>query len=204
MRRNRLRVAAIGAVSLGLAGCFWPAPGAGPGRTAYNSFETEITPATVPALALEWTATGDGGAMGPPITSLRGVHASDPVGVYAFSFDTGARLWTQPVPPTAPFVVGPVVADGDRVVLGYGFGNLGGNWITSVRDAEKVRAPRRRTRRSRRRSTRMSWRKSSATSATRRDGEGLRGLLRRGYRRTVNASGALRRPRPSRTRSFAE
>jgi hypothetical protein len=36
------------------------------------------------------------------------------------------------------------------------------------------------------------------------DGEGLRGLLRSGYRRTVNASGALRRPRPSRTRSFAE
>jgi outer membrane protein assembly factor BamB len=135
MRRNGLRVAAIGAVSLGLAGCFWPAPGAGPGRTAYNSFETEITPATVADLALEWTATGDGAAMGPPITSLRGVHASDPVGVYAFSFDTGARLWTQPVPPTAPFVVGPVVADGDRVVLGYGFGNLGGNWITSVRDA---------------------------------------------------------------------
>jgi outer membrane protein assembly factor BamB len=135
MRRYGLRVAVIGLVSLGLAGCFWPAPGAGPGRTAHNPFETEITPATVADLALVWTATGDGGAMGPPVTSLRGVHVSDNLGVYAFSFDTGTRLWAQPVPPTAPFVVGPVVASGDRVVLGYGFGNLGGNWITSFRDA---------------------------------------------------------------------
>jgi outer membrane protein assembly factor BamB len=136
MRRYGLRVAAIGASCLGLAGCFWPAPGAGPGRTALNPFETEITPATVADLDLVWTATGDGGAaLGPPVTSLRGVHVADFVGIYTFSFDTGARLWTQPVPSTAPFIVGPVVADGDRVVLGYGFGNLGGHWTTSVRDA---------------------------------------------------------------------
>lgn len=136
MRRYGLRVAAIGAACLGLAGCFWPAPGAGPGRTSFNPFETEITPATVADLALVWTATGDGGAgMGPPVTSLRGVHASDFVGMYTFSFDTGERLWSQPVDPTAPFTVGPVVADNDRVVLGYGFGNLGGHWTTSIRDA---------------------------------------------------------------------
>ena len=47
MRRYGLRVATIGAACLGLAGCFWPAPGAGPGRTSFNPFEKEITPATV-------------------------------------------------------------------------------------------------------------------------------------------------------------
>jgi PQQ-like domain len=135
MRRNGFRVAAICAVAVGLAGCFWPSPGAGPGRSAHNSFETEINGGTVNGLVLKWTATGDGGAITAPVTSLRGVHVSDPVGFYAFSFDTGARLWTTPVPPSAPFVLGPVVADGDRVALGFGFGNLGGHWTTTFEDA---------------------------------------------------------------------
>jgi outer membrane protein assembly factor BamB len=135
MRRNSFRVAAICAVAVGLAGCFWPAPGAGPGRTANNAFESDITPATVAGLGLVWTATGDGGAMTAPVTSLRGVHVSDPLGFYAFSFDTGARLWTTSIPPSFPATVGPVVADGDRVVLGFGFGNLGGHWTTTFADA---------------------------------------------------------------------
>jgi hypothetical protein len=70
--------------------------GAGPGRTAHNSFETEINGGTVNGLVLKWTATGDGGAITAPVTSLRGVHVSDPVGFYAFSFDTGAPALDDP------------------------------------------------------------------------------------------------------------
>jgi outer membrane protein assembly factor BamB len=134
MRQYGLRVAAIGAVSLGFAGCFWPAPGAGPGRISQNVFETDITVATVADLAVVWTATGDGGAIDAPVTSLRAVHTSDDFGSYAFSFDTGARLWSQPMVEN-PTNQASVVADGDRVVLGYGIANLGGRWTTSFRDA---------------------------------------------------------------------
>ena len=48
---------------------------------------------------------------------------------------TGDRLWEQLVAPQSPMIMGQPVADGPRVVLGYGFGNLGGRWTTEVRDA---------------------------------------------------------------------
>ncbi len=94
-RRTGRRVAAAVAASLALGGCLWPAPGAGPGRTASNSFESELTTATVADLGLLWTATGDGGRMSGAVTSIRAVHAYDFDGLYAFDFNTGARLWSQ-------------------------------------------------------------------------------------------------------------
>ncbi|HEY7071927.1 MAG TPA: PQQ-binding-like beta-propeller repeat protein [Acidimicrobiales bacterium] len=134
-RRFGRRAAAIVAVSAGLGGCFWPAPGAGPGRTASNVFESEITAATVAGLELEWTATGDGGPMREAVTSDRAVHAYDANGAYAFDPGTGGRLWSVPNPVVGIGTIGPVVADGEQVVLGYGFGNLGGHWTTAILDA---------------------------------------------------------------------
>jgi outer membrane protein assembly factor BamB len=134
MRRNRFRVAAICVVAVGLAGCFWPAPGAGPGRTAHNVFETEITSATVAGLRLVWSVHGDGAMMDNPVTSVRGVHAFDYKGFYAFSFETGARLWTTRMPTDFPAQTGPVVADGDRVVIGY-HTTVPDQWTTTFEDA---------------------------------------------------------------------
>jgi hypothetical protein len=95
-RRDGVRAAAIVAVCAGLGGCFWPAPGAGPGRTASNAFESEITTATVAELELLWTATGDGEPMREAVTSVRAVHAYDANGAYAFDTGTGGRLWSVP------------------------------------------------------------------------------------------------------------
>lgn len=135
-RRDGVRAAAIVGVCAGLGGCFWPAPGAGPGRTASNVFESEITTATVADLELLWTATGDGGPMREAVTSVRAVHAYDANGAYAFDTGTGGRLWSVPNPVEGIGTIGPVVADGEQVVLGYGFGNLGGaNWTTAILDA---------------------------------------------------------------------
>jgi outer membrane protein assembly factor BamB len=134
--RHVRRAAAVFAVGLGLGGCFWPVPGAGPGRTATNPFETEITTATVAELELLWTATGDGGPMREAVTSLRAVHAYDANGAYAFDAGTGGRLWSVPNPVVGIGTIGPVVADGEQVVLGFGYGNLGGNWTTATLDAD--------------------------------------------------------------------
>lgn len=132
MRHGR-QLAVATAAALVLAGCFWPAPGAEPGRSASNAVESGITPATVAGLHVVWTGTGDGASMGPPVVSTAGVHAADSRALYAFGSGNGARLWAQPVAP--PGVIGPGVVDGDRVVVGFGFGNLGGHWTTAALDA---------------------------------------------------------------------
>jgi len=135
MRQHRHLLAVV-ALSVASAGCFWTAPGAGPGRASHNVFETAITPATVGHLVELWAASGDGTGMGEPVTSDVAIHAADSAGAYALSPATGDRLWEQLVVPESPMIMGQPVADGPRVVLGYGFGNLGGRWTTEVRDAQ--------------------------------------------------------------------
>lgn len=118
MRRRRAW-AGLGALVLGLSGCFWPAPGGGPSRTGHNPFETAITPATVGDLEVAWAAaTGGGPVLHDPVVSDAGVH----VGVQSgptlsvdtlFTFDTasGALRWQKD---RAGAFVGPAVfADGD-------------------------------------------------------------------------------------------
>jgi outer membrane protein assembly factor BamB len=115
------------ALTVALAGC-WPAPAQGPDRSAYNPFETVITPGTVGTLAPVWTATTDGAAdgrarVGPPVVSNVGVHVSDGGSLYGFGLATGARLWRHPDPPLGASFGDPVadpVADGDRVLFSAG------------------------------------------------------------------------------------
>src|SRR5262245_17595584 len=131
--RHRPQLVAVAGAALALAGCFWPAPGAEPGRSAFNPAESTLTPDTVAGLRVLWAAPGDGAAMGPPVVSGAGVHAADSGGLYAFAPADGARLWSQA--PAPPGTIGPAVGDGDRLVVGSGFGNLGGHWTTEALDA---------------------------------------------------------------------
>jgi outer membrane protein assembly factor BamB len=117
------------------AGC-WPAPGQGPDRQAHNSLEAAITPATVDQLSVRWTASPDSGAVGDPIVSNAGVHFTAGESLYAINRSTGIRLWSKPNPdPGLPFDMGQAFADGSRLLVGSGFGNLGGHWTTEWIDA---------------------------------------------------------------------
>ena len=136
MRRGLRAVAVLGIV-VGLAGC-WPAPGQGPDRRSHNPIEAGITPDTVAGLTTKWTATTDpsGGVVGDPIVSDVAIHFSDGVNLYGIDRRTGDRLWLRPAEPEGtPTSMGQPVADGARVLVGNGFGNLGGQWSTIWVDA---------------------------------------------------------------------
>ena len=94
MRQHRQLLAVV-ALSVASAGCFWTAPGAGPGRASHNVFETAITPATVGDLVEVWAASGDGTGMGEPVTSDVAVHAAD-------SHRFGGSTRTAPAPTPSP------------------------------------------------------------------------------------------------------
>jgi len=134
--RRTVRAAGVGAVALALAGC-WYAPGQGPDRAGHNPFETQITAATVDDLTEQWTATTDEGAVQDPVVSKAGVHVVAGVSYYGFDTGDGGRMWKDEVPPDqAPFLsASPPITDGDRVLLGRGFGNLGGSWTSEWLDA---------------------------------------------------------------------
>jgi outer membrane protein assembly factor BamB len=121
---------------LGAAGC-WPSPGQGPDRAAYNAIEQAITPATVTSLETKWTASSGGtGAVDDPIVSDVGVHFTAGTNLYGINRSTGVPLWVKPAAPEgAPVVMGQAFADGRRLLVGYGFGNLGGHWTTDWVDA---------------------------------------------------------------------
>lgn len=70
-------------------------PGAGPSRQSHNPVEDRITPETVDELDEVWTAQTDDGAVGDPVTSVRGVHVNDRTSVYGFRTTTGDRLWSH-------------------------------------------------------------------------------------------------------------
>ena len=136
MRRGLRRLGLVGLLigSVGLTGC-WPAPGQGPDRASYNGIEVAITPATVDQLSTKWTASSDGGAIGDPIVSNAGVHFTAGETLYAVNRN-GARLWSKGSPdPGLPFDIGQAFADGSRLLVGSGFGNLGGHWTTEWVDA---------------------------------------------------------------------
>ncbi len=120
MLGTRVEAIADGAVAAGLAatlgGCFWPAPGGGPDRTAHNALESAITVDTVGSLHPVWSAPTDGPA-GDPVTSAAGVHVDGTDATYAFT-TAGVPRWTVAVPAAyAPDAdATSVVADGDRVL----------------------------------------------------------------------------------------
>jgi hypothetical protein len=134
MRRGLRCLGVLGLVVVA-AGC-WPASGQGPGRQAYNPFESAITPDTVAGLGVKWSATTDAGGVGDPIVSNAGVHVTASEALYGFNRSTGTRLWVKPNPnPGLPFDMGQPIADGSRLLVGSGFGNLGGHWSTEWVDA---------------------------------------------------------------------
>ena len=91
--RRIIRYVGCGVTVLSLGGCWWPMPGAGPNRQANNAAEDQITVATVAGLEEVWTAAADSGAVGDPVTSVRGVHVNDATSVYGFATGSGDRLW---------------------------------------------------------------------------------------------------------------
>jgi outer membrane protein assembly factor BamB len=126
--------AASAALALGLVGC-WPAPGQGPDRASHNPFEQVITVDSVADLGELWSVDlGDGG-VGAPIVSGGGVHATLGSVLHTRAPADGAARWTfdgtQPAP---TFMSDPVHREGE-VLVGYGFGNLGGNWQRRALDA---------------------------------------------------------------------
>lgn len=79
------------------SGCFWRMPGGTPDRQGANAFETAISPATVAGLSLAWSSATDGGPVGDPVTSMAGVHVTDPHAAYGFDRE-GGRLWASASP----------------------------------------------------------------------------------------------------------
>ncbi len=114
--RTAVRLGGIAVLAAVLAGCWWPAPGGGPNRTAHNAAETAISVTTVGSLHPVWSAATDGPA-GDPVTSTAGVHVEGTDRVYGFRTN-GVPRWSVPVPgghgAIADFTA--VLVDGDRVL----------------------------------------------------------------------------------------
>lgn len=135
--RSRRPVVLAAAVTmvLALAGC-WPVPGGNADRTAHNPFEQALTTASVPDLAPAWTAQLGPGNSGPVVMDRGVVFVRVGRSVTGLDARTGATRWAW-VPPgdeTDPFAVGdPLVVEG-RVLVGYGYGALGGMWTGTALD----------------------------------------------------------------------
>jgi hypothetical protein len=114
--RLAARVGGTALLAATLAGCWWPAPGAGPDRRAHNRAEDAITVATIGSLHRVWSAPTDGPA-GDPVTSGTGVHVDGTTHAYGFRTD-GSPRWSVPIPQQhAPFAeVSSLVVDRDRVL----------------------------------------------------------------------------------------
>jgi outer membrane protein assembly factor BamB len=132
---RRLSAVAVVVAALALAGC-WPVPGGNADRTAHNPFESTFTPDTVGDLEPAWVADLGPGATGPVMIDLGGVFVRVGSEVTRLQFADGAEAWTWRLPDGVPDIssVGePLVVDG-RVLIGYGFGNLGGHWFGTAVD----------------------------------------------------------------------
>jgi hypothetical protein len=99
MRRTHrigLAVGIVGMVVL-LGGC-WPAPGAGPDRSAYNAIERGFDAGSVAGFTELWTATTDETeprGVSHPIVSDGAVFVSSTHSVHAFDEATGATRWVK-------------------------------------------------------------------------------------------------------------
>jgi outer membrane protein assembly factor BamB len=124
------------AVLASTGGCFWGAPGQGPGRAAFNPFEDAISPTAVTNLQPAWTATTDDAWVGPPVVSKAAVHVTSGLAVYGFDVGTGSRKWKVDLSdlPFALPVAGNSVVDGDQLMTGKGTVNFGGSYTTTLRD----------------------------------------------------------------------
>jgi outer membrane protein assembly factor BamB len=114
--RLAVRLGGTALLAATLAGCWWPAPGAGPDRRAHNRAEDDITAETVGSLHQIWSAPTDASA-GDPVTSGTGVHVDGMRATYAYRTD-GTMRWKVEIPPQhAPFAeFTSLVVDGDRVL----------------------------------------------------------------------------------------
>lgn len=128
--RMRLRALAPAAVAaIALTAC-WPVPGGNADRTAHNPFETAFTTSSVADLEPAWTAELGPGASGPVVIDHSGVFVRVDRSVSRLDVRTGATAWTwRPPAEVADLAsVGEPIVVGDRLYLGYGFGNAGGQW----------------------------------------------------------------------------
>lgn len=136
-RRRSISVAATAVAALTLTAC-WPVPGQNASRTAHNPLESRLTPATVGGLDELWTSEPvEAGLDDPVVVAGGGVVASTGAGIHRFDGSTGALDWSWYPEDGVPGITGvsdPFTVD-DRVLVGYGFGNLGGNWSAAWLDA---------------------------------------------------------------------
>lgn len=117
------------ACAFALSAC-WPAPGQNPDRTAYNGLESDLTAETVGELDDLWSAATGPSAVGDPVVAGAHVVAATGTRLHGVAARTGALEWTwMPDAPIPDFgaVSDPFVVD-DRVLVGFGIGNLGGHW----------------------------------------------------------------------------
>jgi outer membrane protein assembly factor BamB len=120
---------------LALTAC-WPVPGGNADRTAHNPFESAFTPDTVGDLEPAWAADLGPGATGPVMVDRGGVFVRVGQQVTRLQLANGTEAWTWMLPDDVPDIssVGePLVVSG-RVLIGYGFGNLGGRWFGTAVD----------------------------------------------------------------------
>lgn len=136
MSRRFQALAPVALAALTLTAC-WPVPGGNADRTAHNPFETAFTPATVGDLEPAWVADLGPGATGPVIVDRGGVFVRVGQDVSRLDLRTGSLRWIWTLPEEVPeewaTVSDPLVVGG-RVLVGYGFGNLGGHWEGAALD----------------------------------------------------------------------
>jgi outer membrane protein assembly factor BamB len=122
-------------VALASTAC-WPVPGGNADRTAHNPLETAFTPDTVAGLAPAWSAELGPGPTGSLTVDRGGVFVRVGQQVSRLDLATGARRWTWSLPDDVPDIaeVSDPLAVGGRVLVGYGFGNLGGHWFGTALD----------------------------------------------------------------------
>jgi outer membrane protein assembly factor BamB len=118
---RRIGQVVAGAALIAVLGGCWPVPGQNANRNGYNSGETQITPASVGDLAVEWTAPGLG-RVGSPVASTAGVHVvRQPCLLTTVNATTGAELWSAGTTPFLPSQCGQFVEEvesGDPYVIG--------------------------------------------------------------------------------------
>lgn len=134
--RPKVRLAGVAALAVTAAGCFWPAPGAGPDRNGHNPYEEAITPETVADLEPVWTARAGGNAVWSTITSDQAVHVSAVDTLFGFDTETGDQLWARTPDNPAPDIwrMGPATFSGGQLWSGSGIPNARGQYITELLD----------------------------------------------------------------------